>query len=110
MIGEAVCWAGRVARPHSLNLSKSRPDFVPQKATALLCSLPAGTVTVKLSACSIRVKVWRESRTATMNTARCQMQPMVAQPMVMVFTASPALTVRKAPCLMRAIRASALSR
>ena len=69
-----------------------------------------GTVTVKVSACSIRVKVWRESRTATMNTARCQMQPMVAQPMVMVFTASPALTVRKAPCLMRAIRASALSR
>ena len=60
---------------------------------------PVGTVTVKSPAFSMMPKVCRLDRTATIRIGFFQITPKVAQPMVMVFSASPDRTVKKAPSL-----------
>src|SRR5512136_1315717 len=107
MTGEATWRLSVVSRLHILNLSTFRPDFEPQKEISV-CMFPAGTVTVKSLAASMIPKVCRLDRTATIMIDLLQTTPKVAQPIVMVLSAFPDLTVKKAPSLILLILSSAM--
>jgi hypothetical protein len=60
---------------------------------------PVGTLTGEVGSLLDEAECVPQFRTITIMVGFLQQKPIVAHPMVMVFNASPALTVRKAPSL-----------